>query len=219
MIHLYTNPGTRGTRATWALEEAGAEYELDIIDLMKGEGRSREYLGVNPGGKVPAIIVDGLYLSESGAICNWVGEHFPDSGLTPPGGSRERAIYDRWCYFVVSELEQPLWTMAKHRFALPEDFRVPEVIETAKWEFGNALSVIAAALRDRRHLVGERFTAADLLAAHTLAWARRYEMPLTDEQVTAYADEHLSRPAFARARRRERDAKEAKDARQAGEAK
>jgi len=199
MIHVYTHPGTRGTRATWALEEAGATYDIAIVDLMKGEGRSREYLGINPGGKVPAMIADGLYLSESGAICNWVGEHFPDSGLTPPSGTRERALYDRWCFFVVTELEQPLWTMAKHRFALPEKRRVPEIMETASWEFANALSVLAGALQDVPYLVGDRFTAADLLAAHTLAWARRYEMPLNDRYITAYTDAQLSRPALARA--------------------
>ncbi|MDS4070424.1 MAG: glutathione S-transferase family protein [Candidatus Competibacter sp.] len=204
MLQVYGCPNTRSTRVVWALEEAGAEYDYHKIDLLAGAGRRPDYLALNPGGKVPTLVDGERVLTESGAICTYIGDCFPASGLTPPAGSPERARYNQWCFFVMSELEQPLWTIAKHRFALPEKRRVPAVIETAVWEFAVAAKVLAIGLGQREYLVGERFTAADLLAAHTLAWARANKLPPADPHVEAYVDRLLARPAWERARARER---------------
>jgi len=118
-------------------------------------------------------------------------------------GTQERALYNKWCFFVIGELEQPLWTMAKHRFALPEERRVPAMIDTALWEFGVAANVLHAGLEEREFLVGERFTAADILTAHTLGWAQAFNVPLGHERLQGYAQRMLERPALARARERE----------------
>lgn len=206
MLQVYGCPNTRSTRVVWALEEAGAEYDYHKVDLLAGAGRQPSYLALNPGGKVPALVDGELVLTESAAICNYIGDRFPASGLTPVAGSRDRACYDRWCFFVLSELEQPLWTIAKHRFALPEKRRVPATIETAEWEFGVAAKLLALGLGERDFLVGDCFTAADLLAAHTLAWARAFQLPLGHAALDAYADRLLARPALARGKARERDA-------------
>jgi len=144
-----------------------------------------------------------LILTESAAICTYIGDHFPGSGLTPPVDSPERAQYNQWCFFVLSELEQPLWTIAKHRFALPEKHRVPAIIATAIWEFGVAAKVLATGLGEREYLVGNRFTAADILAAHTLAWARAIKLPFGHASLDAYAGRLLTRPAQARAQEKE----------------
>lgn len=204
MLQVYGCPNTRSTRVVWALEEAGAEYDYHKIDLLAGAGRRPDYLALNPSGKVPTLVDGELVLTESGAICTYIGDCFPGSGLTPPAGSPERTRYNQWCFFVISELEQPLWTIAKHRFALPEKRRVPAVIETAVWEFTVATKVLAIGLGEREYLVGDRFTAADLLAAHTLAWARANKLLPADSRVEAYADRLLARPAWERARARER---------------
>lgn len=207
MIKLYTCPGTRGMRATWALEEVGADYQLELVDLGSGAARKPPYIGINPGGKVPTLVDGEMVLTESAAICTYLGDRFPAAGLVPEPGSDARAHYLRWCFFVIGELEQPLWTLAKHRFALPEKYQVPAVTDTAKWEFSVAARVLAAGLGDREYLVGERFTAADVLAGHTLAWARRAKLPLADERLEAYADRVLGRRALVRAREREEAAR------------
>ncbi|MGD8429690.1 MAG: glutathione S-transferase family protein [Ectothiorhodospiraceae bacterium] len=203
MIRIYGYPMTRGTRATWALEEAGAEYEYEPVNLKQGEGRRSPYVDLNPAGKVPTLVDDGLVLTESMAVCTWIGDRFPDAGLVPEPRTSERAQYNKWCSFVVTELEQPLWTMAKHTFALPERYRVPAVIETAKWEFGVAARVLAAGLGENDYLLGTDFSMADLLASHTLAWARGAGLEAESEALKAYAERCLSRPALARARERE----------------
>ncbi len=203
MMTLYGCPNTRSTRAAWALEEAGATYEYVKVDLRKGEGRSLAYLRINPGGKVPALAEDGFVLTESAAILTYVGDRYPGSKLTPPPGTRERAHYDQWCFFAVGELEQPLWTMAKHQFALPEDWRVPAVIGTARKEFAVAFRVLESGLDDKLFILGEQFSAADILIALTLAWARKAEAMPDSPTLSAYLDRCLARPALARARERE----------------
>jgi glutathione S-transferase len=203
MLTVFGFPNSRSARAVWALEEAGADYEYVKVDLFKGEGRRPPYIDLNPGGKVPALRDGDFVLTESGAICTYIGDKFPESGLAPPVNTQERTRYHQWCFFVIGELEQPLWTMAKHRFALPEKRRVPAVIDTAVWEFGVAAKILDAGLGDKEFIVGDHFTAADIMLAQTLAWARAFEVPLGHERLEAYADRMLSRPAVARARARE----------------
>jgi len=204
MLQLYAFPNTRALRAMWALEEAGLPYRLVRVDLMQGEHRQPAYLALNPAGKVPTLVDGDLVLSESAAICTFVGEQVPAAALVPPAGGPERALYERWCYFVIGELEQPLWTIAKHTFALPEKLRVPAVIPTARREFARAVGALAASLGERPYALGEAFTAADILIAHTLGWARAAQVPLGHEALESYADRQLARPALARARARER---------------
>lgn len=203
MLTVYGFPNSRSLRAVWALEEAGAQYEYHKIELMQGEGRKPPYVAINPGGKVPALVDGDLTLTESAAICTYIGDKFPASKLTPPVGSAERALYNKWCFFVIGELEQPLWTLAKHRFALPEKYRVPAVMDTALWEFSVALKVLDAQLGDHPYAVGGNFTVADLLIAHTLGWARAFKVPVASAQLNQYADRMLARPAMERASRRE----------------
>jgi glutathione S-transferase len=206
---LYGCPRSRSLRAAWALEEAGAEYGYEFVDLMAGKGRQPPYLALNPGGKVPLLMDGDLTLTESGAICIHLGDRYPDSGLVPASGTPGRATCYRWCFFVVGELEQPLWTMAKHSFALPEKVRVPEVKATAAWEWSKAAKVLAEGLGDREYIAGDGFTAADIMVAHSLAWARAVEVPLEHDNLEAYADRMLARPACGRAVAREKAASEA----------
>ena len=203
MLTVYGCANTRSSRVLWAMEEAGAEYEYVAVDLRAGAGWKPEYLALNPGGKVPTLVDGELVLTESAAICTYIGDRFPASRLTPPVGSPERARYDQWCYFVLSELEQPLWTMAKHLFALPERRRVPAMLDTARWEFAVAAKVLAGGLGRREFIVDGGLTAADILIAHTLAWARTFELPLEHDHLVAYAQRLLARPAWARVQERE----------------
>ncbi|RME33501.1 MAG: glutathione S-transferase family protein [Gammaproteobacteria bacterium] len=200
---LYGYPGSRSTRVAWMLEELGLDYRFVRVDLSSGQHRSEAFLRLNPGGKVPVLEEDGFLLTESVAICTWLGDSHPESGLVPRCGTHERALYDSWTCFILSELEQPLWNMAKHRFALPEEYRLEGMKRTALWEFARALKALEAGLDGRPCLVGEDFTAADLLATATLNWALANKVPVESPAIRAYLRRHTARPALARARERE----------------
>jgi glutathione S-transferase len=202
MIKVYGFPFTRSTRVVWALQEAGAEYDYIPVDLSKGEHRKAEFLRVNPGGKVPVLIDGDLVLTESAAICTYIGEKFPSSGLVPVRAD-ERAQYFQWCFFAMSELETPLWILAKYTRVFPEERRVPAVKETCLWEFQRAADVLAQHMEGREYAIGEHFTAADILLGGTLNWARANHVQLHSPVLEAYAERLANRPALVKARERE----------------
>jgi glutathione S-transferase len=203
MLKLYGCPNTRSMRVAWALEEAGADYDYEPVILRKGEGRRPSFLRVNPSGKVPVLVDGDLVLSESAAICTYVGDLFPASRLTPAWGSADRGRYNQWMAFAIAEFEQPLWTIHKHRFALPKELRLPAVEEAAKWEFGRACRVLEKGLGDSAFIVGDHFTAADIMLAHIIAWANSTGIQMDSPVLQSYADRLLARPALERAHARE----------------
>ena len=202
MITIYGCPFTRSTRATWALEEIGAEYDFVPVNLSKGEHKKPEFLKINPGGKVPVLVDGDFVLTESAAIVTYIGEKFPSSGLVP-ADIADRAHYFQWNFFNMTELEAPLWVMAKHTSLLPEARRLPAVADTCIWEFHRATAILAQHMEGREYAVGDRFTAADILLGGTLNWARKSEISLASAVLDAYADRILARPALAKARARE----------------
>jgi glutathione S-transferase len=203
MYQVYGYPRTRSTRILWMLEELGQKYQFHKVDLVTGAGQSPEFLRINPDGKVPVLIDGDFTLRESGAILAYLGDRHSEAGLVPAAGTRQRGSYDQWSYFVLTELEQPLWTMAKHRFALPDHLKVPQVLETARYEFERACKILEKGLGTKGFLLGDQFSAADILAAHTLAWAIAYKVPPESERLKDYAKIQMQRPAWTRARQRE----------------
>jgi glutathione S-transferase len=202
-MKVYGYPNTRSARVVWTLEEAGADYEYQHVNLLKGAARQPEYLGINPGGKVPALVDGDLTLTESAAICLYIARKYPAAHLLPPVDSAEHARIEQWCFFALTELEQPMWTISKHTFALPEKLRVPAIIDTARWEFGRAAGVLVKGLGDRPYIAGNAFSVADILLANTLAWARSRQVELGHVELDAYTDRMLARPACVRAIQRE----------------
>jgi glutathione S-transferase len=203
MITVYSTPSTRGTRITWLLEELQQEYQYHLIDFAKGDSKSAEFLAINPAGKVPAIKDDDLVMTESGAIVTYLADKFSEAGLIPPTGTSARGSYEQWSYFTLCELEQPLWTIGKHKFALPKEQRVKEIFPTAAWELQKALQLFSDGLGDKEYMVENRFTAVDILLAHTLIWATSFEQPIEQLNLQAYLQRLTARSALQKARQRE----------------
>ena len=209
MIKVYGKAGTRSTRVLWALEEAGVDYEFIPIDL-RGEAKQDAYLKLNPGGKIPTLVHDDLVLTESAAICTYIGDLFPASKLVPAANSIDRALYNQHCYFTMTELEQPLWSLVKHRFNLPKEFRIRDMVTTATYEFEKAVDVFSLRLGKREFLVGDNFTCADLITASTLKWATqggKRALSLRHDNVERYLDRMFAREAIIRVQKREQEGK------------
>lgn len=198
MIKIYGPTLSRAFRALWTAEELEVPYEQINLKLMEGEHRGPEYSRLNPMCKVPCLVDGDFVLTESAAICAYLADSHPDKGLIPAPRTPERALCDQWLCFVISELEQPLWTMGKHTFALPEAMRVSQMVEVAKKEWTRPAAALAAAVKDREVLVGDRFSVADIMAVHTLNWARGVKVALGHEALEAYRERHVKRPAFKR---------------------
>ncbi len=200
MMEVFGGISSRAIRCIWTLEEVEAPYEIHPIDFLKGENRSPEFLALNPAGKVPAFRHGDLVLTESAAICYYIAEQYPKKKLLPAAGSADRARCDQWSFFTLSELEQGLWSMGKHRFALPEAQRIPAMIETGKWEYAKALEVLQLGLGDREFILGDSFSVADILLGQTLFWAHGFKLPLPHKNLEEYSARLRERPAFGRVR-------------------
>jgi glutathione S-transferase len=201
-MKLYGYRNGRTLRALWALEEVGATYEYVEVDVMHGQGREPWFLKINPAGKVPVLDDDGTIITESAAVCMHLAEKYPESRLLPAPGTVERTQCYKWTSYILTELEAPLWNIAKHRFGLPKERRVPAAIDTAIWEFEVAVKILAAELGNRPYLIGESFTVADILAAHVLLWAKSTRLALGSDSLVSYLNALTLRDAFARARER-----------------
>jgi len=190
MIKLYGGGQSRSFRALWALEEAGLDFEY--VEVTRELLGSADYKAINPQSKIPTLVDGSLVLTESAAIVNYAASLSSHSLI--PADTAARAEYDDLCYFVMTDFEQPLWTMGKHRFALPEEQRKETVLDTAVWEFAKSQTALQQRMGNREFAVGEQFSMADVLLSQTLNWAQRFEMDVAPE-LLAYKDRHYERAA------------------------
>ncbi len=194
-ITLYGIGPSRSFRCLWALAEAGLEHEFVSLDLS-GTGsngaKSPDYLAINPQGKVPSLKHDDFVLTESAAILSYINSISVRKFI--PEDLHGRAKYDELAFFVLSELEQPLWTTGKHKFAIPEEHRVPEVLATAQWEFDKALNALAKLVSINEFVLGNEFSFADILLAQTFNWADRFKFKVPSNYLD-YRDRMYARDA------------------------
>jgi glutathione S-transferase len=204
MITLYGYPRSRSLRVSWLLEESGLDWQYHLVNLMKGEHKSPSYLALSYQSKVPILKDNDITLCESSAICFYIAEKYVPQWLPKPA-SAESALHHQWVSFIISELEQPLWSMGKHKFALPEQIRLPEMLAVASWEFKKAAQTAEAWLPDSAYLIGRSPSIADILLAHTLNWAVKFEQKLPTK-LERYRQKLNQRPALIRALSKEQQA-------------
>ena len=204
-MKLYGMGQSRSFRALWALEESGLEYDYVNTTLRTDStdtdsAKHPSYLELNVQGKVPTLVDGDLVLTECFAILNYIARSAPDSGLLPKVSTPAYAKLDELSYFILAELEQPLWSKGKHMFALPEEYRIPAMFDTAKFEFNKAVNALDHLLgeNDNECVLGNEFCMVDLLLAHTFNWAIRFEFDVPDKFI-ALRDRHYQRPAAQRA--------------------
>lgn len=193
MYTVIGGPKNRAFRVHWALHEMGIDYET-----RAHAPRSEEVLALNPSGKVPVLLVDGEPITDSVAILSFLADRHGQ--LTAPPGTLERGRQDAMTQFAVEELDGLLWFAARHSFVLPEEWRVPAVKPSLKWEFARSIERLARRMDGREFAAGDSFSIADIVVAHCLGWAIVAKFPNDDPQVRAYFDRMRARPAYLAAR-------------------
>lgn len=194
MIKLYGTPPTRVLRVIWLLNELGLEYEIHPVDLLKGEARREDFLALNPAAKVPVLVDGDLVLTESAAIQLYLAEKHPEAGFIPES-LQERAQMHRWIFFLMTEIEQPLWRIARHTFLYPEHKRLPQDVEQAKRECREMVDVLEKHMQGREFIVGDRLSVADFNAAYTLDWVDEEQLLDNAPRLRDYLQTMYARPA------------------------
>jgi glutathione S-transferase len=193
-LAFYTNPMSRGRIVRWMLEEIGRPYRTELLEYGTTM-KAPEYLAINPMGKVPALRHGDTVVTECAAICAYLADAFPDAGLAPPPGDRLRGPYYRWLFFGAGPLEA---AAANKAFGL-------EVPAERKGMVGygslpEVLAVLEAAVSEREHLVGNRFSAADVYVGSHIGWGMEFGMIDKRPAFERYFTRLNARPAAVRAR-------------------
>ena len=190
MLTLFHAPQSRSGRIVWLLEEIGADYDIRYVDIFRSMTLTgaRDPANVHPDGKVPALLHDEALVTESAAIALYLTDLHPEANLGAIIGSPERAAYVTWLAWTAGEMEPAFWSKISG---------AAETDPTAKARYDAAIARLLTALASGPYLMGDRFTAVDVMIASAVAWGREYvpESALID----AWLERVLSRPANARA--------------------
>jgi glutathione S-transferase len=190
---LYEFGPTRSIRARWVLQELQVPFAAVTVDLRAGEHRKPGYLQLNPAGKVPALVDGDLVLTESVAIVVYLADKYPEKGFMPSAAS-ERAQVLQWLLFAATELEQPLWRVARHTSLYPQTVRLPADIELARNDFAPMARVLERHLQGREYAVGSQVSVADFVLAYTLDWANELKWLAELPGLVAYMERMYRRP-------------------------
>ncbi|OZI80025.1 glutathione S-transferase [Bordetella genomosp. 2] len=193
MMKLYGMGPTRSLRARWALQELDAQFEFVPVDLQAGEHRHPDFLRLNPAGKLPVLVDGDQVITESAAIVMYLAEKYADKGLMP-ASLQDRAQAYRWSFFAVTELEQPLWRIARHSFVYPEAKRLPADIPLAREEFLEMAAVLDQHMEGREFIAGERISIADCVTAYVLDWGNENGLVAGFANLAAYLERMYARP-------------------------
>lgn len=191
-MKLYWAPQTRSQRAIWMLEEAGIDYDMELVDIRAPDrDDSAEFLAASPMGKVPAIADGEVCMSESAAICIYIADRYTSGTLAPAIDDPSRGQYLYWTMYTPAVVEP----------AMSEKFNNVEANRARSgWgDFELMIRTFDDALEGSEWIVGDQFTAADVMLGSSAVFMRMFDMLPESRNIGAYADRCMARPAHQRA--------------------
>lgn len=189
MYKILGGTKSRAFRVYWMLEEIKVNYESIPI-----KPRSPELKKINPSGKIPVLIDDGIVITDSMAILTYLADKHKK--LTYPAGSKERAQQDSFTFSINDEIDSVLWMAARHDFILPEDKRIKDIKKSLKWEFSRNCKTLANKFTNGPFLMGEKITIPDILLTTLLRWAKKIQFEHNEKNLDEYLEMMKKRQAF-----------------------
>ncbi len=170
-LTLYHAAPSRSSIVHWMLEEVGEPFDIHPVSFKKGENLRPDYLAVNPMGKVPALRHGEVVITEAAAICCYLADEFPQTRLNIPIGDPRRGPYLKWLFFAPSCIEPAITERAFPR-------KEPVARSTLGFgDFDTVMDVLAnATAASRPYLMGEQFTAADVVVGSSLRWGMAFKL-------------------------------------------
>lgn len=192
-LTLYHAVPSRSSVVLWMLEEIGEPYDIHLLNLAAGDNLKPDYLAVNPMGKVPALSHNGTIITEVAAVCTYLADAFPEKNLAVPIGTPRRGLYLRWLFFGPGCLEPAVIDRAAPR---------REVQRRALLSYGDfdtTMDVLGKAVEKGPWLMGDQFTAADVVIGANLRYATMFKLIPERKEFVDYAARIAARPAAQRA--------------------
>jgi glutathione S-transferase len=192
-LTLYHASPSRSSIVLWMLEELGQPYDIKLLRLSEGDNMKPDYLAINPMGKVPALKHGDTVITEGAAICTYLADEFPDAKLNIPIGTPRRGVYLKWLFFGPSCIEPAVIDRAAPR---KEPARRGML---GYGDFDTVMNVVAQAIAKGPWLMGEQFTAADVIIGANLRFGMMFKMIPERKEFSDYAARIAARPAAQRA--------------------
>ena len=190
-MKLYWAPQTRSARVLWMLEEADVDYDLELIDIHAAERNDpAEFLAASPMGKVPALVDGAVRMCESAAICLYLADRYSPGTLAPTIDDPRRGRFLYWLMYTPAVIEP----------AMSEKFNQvePAPLRSGWGDFDLMISTLEDGIRDKEWILGEQFTAADVMLGSSAVFLRAFNMLPESALLGDYADRCLARPAYGR---------------------
>ena len=198
-MKLFFAPSACSLSPHIVLREVGLQFELEQVDLKEKKTKSgKDYLGVNPKGQVPALVLDnGELLTEGPVIVQYLADQKPGAGLIPGAGSLERYRIQEWLNFISTELHKTFGPI--FRPTTPDAFKALSRENLAK-----RFDYLNGVLAGRQYLAGDKFTVADAYLFTVLRWSPRVEIDIAKwPNLKAYVDRVAARPKVQEAMKAE----------------
>jgi glutathione S-transferase len=211
-LRIYGIARTRAFRALWVANELGLDYEHLGLEIGSAGAKSPEFLALNPNGRLPAIDDDGFVLWESLAITLYLAKkHSP--GRLYPASLQDEARTWQWSLWALNEVDRGVNIWSLHALRLPPADRDPQMLAEALKAVAGPFAVLDTALAERRYILGDDFTIADLNVAAVISRAIDMDLSATP-RLAAWLTRCLERPAALKARkmREQSDAASSPDA-------
>jgi glutathione S-transferase len=191
-VTFFHAPQTRSGATRALFEELGVEYDMHVLSLKAGDTRKPDYLAVNPMGKVPAIRHADALITEQPAVMMYLADLYPETKLAPPIGDPLRGPYLRWMVFYGSCFEPAVIDKSMQRDPAPPS-------TSPYGDFDTMLGTLTDQLDRGPYLLGETFSAADVLYGTALDWMTQFKLVPERPVIRAYIQRVTSRPAMQRA--------------------
>ncbi len=195
-VTLFHCPNTRSTGALILLEELQADYELHVLNMKAGEQRGAAYLAINPMGKVPAILHGEALVTEQAAVYLYLADLYPEAGLAPGLTDPLRGPYLRWMVYYASCFEPAVIDRSQKREPAP-------VGMSPYGDFDTMFKTVTDQLAIGPYMLGERFTALDILWGSALGWITQFGLVPTTPDIQRYLALVNQRPSIAKVRARD----------------
>ncbi|MCA9661644.1 MAG: glutathione S-transferase family protein [Myxococcales bacterium] len=197
-IHVSGRPFTRDCRPRWLLEELGVAYTPVPVGIFSGDARKPAYLATNPTGKVPFLVDGEVAIFESGAILIYLADKYGAGEVAPAQDDPARGEYLQWLFFAQTTIEGPATRLFANRTFLRERPSAGERAAEAEAELIAKAPIVAPVLESRTYLLGDRFTAADVMLGSALYWVAGGGALDKLPTLAAYYGRLAARPAFQR---------------------
>lgn len=169
-MKLYHCNGARSLRCVWALEQMGLDYELVTLQFPP-RVFEKSYKGINPLGTVPCLIDGDVMMTESVAICEYLGVKYGPTPLAVTPEEKDYAAYLNWLHRSDTTYTFPLTLAFRYSALEPEERRQPQVTEDYRTWFLGRWRSVEAGLEGRDYLCADRFTMADICVGYALYFA------------------------------------------------